>query len=458
MTVAEDILAIFDKQKAFANKNRPSYTVRIANLKKLKTAILQYEDEIFEALYLDLHKSHFESYATEIGFVLKEIGYHIKKLKKWMKPKRVSTPITNFPAKSYLTHEPKGKVLIISPWNYPFQLLIAPLVGAISAGNTAILKPSEISSHTAEVLKRMINNTFAEQYLYVLSGGVEISQLLLKLKFDHIFFTGSPRTGKIVMQEVAKNMVPVTLELGGKSPCIVDENTNIKLTARRIVWGKLLNAGQTCIAPDYLLVHSGVKSRLLSALAQAIKIAYGDDARHSPDYPRIISRYNIERLSTLIKDANIYYGGKFDADERYFEPTILNNVDFDMPVMQQEIFGPILPVITFTSYDEIVAKINNRPKPLALYVFTNDRKLQNHLIDSIPAGGACINDTIMQIANSKLPFGGIGNSGTGNYHGKYSFETFSHAKAIVKKTNRIDVSIRYAPFGNKLKIVKILMH
>ncbi len=448
---------IFTLQRSTTKAGTFDYAMRIKLLRKLKNAIIKFETEIYEALYKDLHKSHFEAYATEIGIVLEELGFHLKHLKKWIKPKRVSTPITNFPASSYITYEPKGVVLIISPWNYPFQLLIAPLIGAISAGNSAILKPSEISKNTALLLEKIINTVFEPEIAKVFLGSANVSQELLKLPFDHIFFTGSPRVGKIVMMEAAKNMTPVTLELGGKSPCIVDENINLKLAARRIVWGKLLNAGQTCIAPDYLLVHSFIKEKFLPELTKAIEQAYGTDPFNNTDYPRIISEINVERLKLLIKDTDIYYGGNFNAAEHYFAPTIVNNVTFDMPLMQQEIFGPIIPIITFNDYNKIIDIINNRPKPLSLYIFTRNKTLQNRLLLKIPAGGACVNDTIMHIAGNRLPFGGIGNSGTGKYHGKYSFETFSNIKAVVKKPNWLDVPVRYAPFGNKLKIIKLLM-
>ena len=454
----QEIQDIFRLQDAEVKTVAPDYAMRIANLKKLKNALLDFEEDIYDALYKDLHKSRFEAYATEIGFVLEELQFHLKHLKKWMKPKRVSTPLTNFPASSFLYHEPLGKVLIISPWNYPFQLTLAPLIGALSSGNRVVLKPSEISEHTALVLEKLINTTFEPDVAKVFTGGTDVAKSLLKLPFDHIFFTGSPRVGKIVMQEAAKNMTPVTLELGGKSPCIVDEHTDLSLAARRIVWGKLLNAGQTCIAPDYLMVHKSVKEPFLLLLKKAIVRAYGDDPFQSADFPRIISIANMERLKALIANTSVYYGGNYRMADRYFAPTILDNVTFDMPVMQQEIFGPIFPVLAFDNYRQMIETINNRPKPLALYLFTKNKKLQKEMIGQVPAGGVCINDTVMHIASSKLPFGGVGNSGTGKYHGRYSFETFSNAKAVVKKANWLDVPVRYAPFGNKLKIIKFLMH
>ncbi|RLD91340.1 MAG: aldehyde dehydrogenase family protein [Bacteroidetes bacterium] len=433
------------------------YAYRVKALKALKAIILKYEAEIYDALWKDLHKSKFEAYASEIGFVLEELSFHIRKLKKWMKPKRVGSGLTMFPATTYQYYEPLGNVLIIAPWNYPFQLLIAPLVGAISAGNTTILKPSEYSEHTAAIIEKMITEVFPENYIKVITGDAKVSQTLLKLKFDHIFFTGSPGIGKLVMKAAAEQMTPVTLELGGKSPCIVDQTAKLKLAATRIMWGKLLNAGQTCIAPDYLLVHESVKMKLLPALVDAVKSFYGDDEKLSPDYPRIISKPNMERLAALIDGADIYYGGTYDIEEKYFSPTILNNVSFDDAVMQQEIFGSILPVITYRTIEEVIEKVNDRPKPLALYLFSENRKTQKVVLERVPAGGVSINDTLMHIVNNKVPFGGVGNSGIGGYHGFYSFILFSNPKPYTKRGTWMDVPIRYAPYGKKLGIIKKLM-
>ncbi|GMT45537.1 MAG: aldehyde dehydrogenase [bacterium] len=450
---------LFERQQLFfASGKTRDLLFRKEALKKLRSAILMHEEELYEALHKDLHKSPFESYATEIGFVLDELRFHLKKLHKWVKPKRVRSSIVSFPARGYKTYEPLGTVLIIAPWNYPFQLMMAPLIGAISAGNTIIIKPSEIAENTALVIEKIINSSFEKEYIHVAAGGVDVSQTLLKFKFDHIFFTGSPRVGKIVMQSAAKQMVPVTLELGGKSPCIVDETAPLKLTARRIVWGKFLNAGQTCIAPDYLYVHEKVKEPLIKELKKAIKKAYGEDAGKSPDFPRIITRANMERLTILLDGAKITYGGHYNKEEKYFEPTILDEVNFDLPVMQQEIFGPILPVLTFKDTEKIIAYINAHPRPLALYVFSKNSRFRKKIIDSIPAGGVTVNDTLMHIASNRLPFGGVGNSGTGKYHGYFSFETFSNAKPVVYRGIWIDIPIRYAPYGKKLKIIKYLMH
>jgi len=441
----------------FSSGKTRDVKTRINNLKLLRSAIHNHENEISEALYSDLGKSKFEAYATETGFVLEEIRYHINHLKLWTKPQKSCTPITNFPASSYTVSEPLGTVLIISPWNYPFQLLIAPLIGAISAGNTAILKPSEISSNTSKILKKLINSTFDSDYIHVFEGDAKVTQSLLKLDFDHIFFTGSPRVGKIIMKEAAKKLIPVTLELGGKSPCIIDSEVNIKIAAKRIAWGKFLNAGQTCIAPDYILVNSKVKEEFLNELKNVIIEFFGKEASKSPDYPRIISEANIERLSVLTENTDIYYGGNYSKSDRYFEPTIVNNVKLEMPIMQQEIFGPILPIITYNEISEVIDIVNSMPKPLALYFFSKCKRNQKRIVENISAGGVTINDTVMHIASNKLPFGGVGNSGIGSYHGRFSFDTFSNKKPVVYKETWLDIPIRYAPYGNKLKILKWLM-
>ncbi len=456
---ANPFQGLFERQqKFFLTGKTLNFAFRKNALRKLKSTIREHENDFYEALFQDLHKSRFESYGTEIGFVLEELSYNLKKLKRWMKSKRVSSGIVSFPAKSRITHEPVGTVLIIAPWNYPFQLLMAPLIGAIAAGNTVILKPSEISEHTGAAIERILNAAFEEDYIRVVTGGSEVSQQLLALDFNYIFFTGSPRVGKIIMQAAARKLIPVTLELGGKSPCIVSRDVDLKLTARRIAWGKFLNAGQTCIAPDYLLVHEEIKEALLREIENTIHQFFGKDVRQSPDYPRIISRPNMERLATLLEGVKVVSGGNYDMDERYFEPTLVDEVDFEKPVMQQEIFGPILPVITFQDVEEAIRRVNSRPRPLALYVFAKNKGFQKKIISAIPAGGVTVNDTLMHIAGSKLPFGGVGNSGIGKYHGFESFRAFSNIKPIVYRGRWIDVPIRYAPYGSKLKIIKYLMH
>lgn len=453
-----NFLQIIQKQQAFFESGATrNIQFRLKQLRKLRDVIVQNESLIFEALKMDLHKSEFESYATEIGFVLEELSYQVKHLKKWTKPKRVKNPITNFPASSYITFDPKGNVLIIAPWNYPFQLVFVPLIGAIAAGNTIVLKPSEISKATAHAIKKMINNAFEPNYIEVVIGGPETGQALLEQEFDHIFFTGSLRVGRVVLETAAPRMIPVTLELGGKSPCIVDEFVNIKQTARRIIWGKLINAGQTCIAPNCLFVHENVKDKLMPELVNAIKQFYGTDAELSDEYPRIINRANMERLVAMLADADIYWGGKYDIDKLYMEPAILDHVNFEMAAMQTEIFGPILPVITYNDLDKLLEMLKMCPSPLALYFFSKNKKHVKKILERVPAGGVTINDTIMHFVNNKLPFGGTGNSGMGKYHGKHSFEVFSNTKPVVYKATWIDIPIRYAPFRNKLKYVRKLM-
>ena len=430
---------------------------RINTLRKLYNLFKENESLIHSALNKDLGKSKFESYATELGIVLDEIKYHIRNITSWSSPTRSANPITNFPATSYTTYEPLGNVFIIAPWNYPFQLLITPLIGAISAGNTAILKPSEISSNTSMVIKDIINNNFDPGLIKVFEGDKYITQDLLKFNFNHIFFTGNTEVGKIIYKSAADKMIPVTLELGGKSPCIVDSKINLKLAAKRIIWGKLINAGQTCIAPDYILVNKEVKDKLISELKLAIINFYGNDVSLSKDYPRIINESNVIRLSTLIDNTKILYGGKYNVKDCYFEPTLIDNVSINSPIMSQEIFGPILPIMTYDNIDEAIDIVQSKEKPLALYFFSNCKQKQNRILNEVSGGGVTINDTIMHFANNKLPFGGIGNSGIGKYHGKYSFLTFSNQKPVVRKKTWIDIPIRYAPFKNKLKIVKMLL-
>ncbi len=456
--VDQHIKDIFNAQEVFfKQQHTKTLKFRLQALKELKQAILEMENEISEALYKDLHKSGFEAYATEIGFVLEELSYHIRHLKKWVKPVNVCTGITSFPARSFIMNEPLGKVLIISPWNYPFQLMVAPLIGAVAAGNTVVLKPSEISQHTSVVIAKLIKSVFQESHVAVAQGDASVSQELLKLKFDHIFFTGSPRVGQIVMQEAAKQLIPVTLELGGKSPCIVNNDVDINLTARRIAWGKLLNAGQTCIAPDYVLVHKDVEEKLLEALSKAFVQFYGEDPSISKEYPRIISVANVVRLKTLVEGCEIYSGGMMMEKEKYVQPTILRNVTPDMEVMKNEIFGPVLPVLTFVKYDEVIHFVNQRPKPLALYCFADDRTFLKRLLNEVPSGGVTVNDTLMHITNNHMPFGGVGNSGIGSYHGKYSFDVFSHKKSVMVRGTWLDMPLRYAPFNQKLKWIKMLM-
>jgi aldehyde dehydrogenase (NAD+) len=453
-----NIKEVLDKQrKFFSSSQTKDLDFRITQLKKLHSIILKYEKDILTALKADLNKSEYEAYMTEIGFTLEEITTLIKGLRKWAKPKKVKTPLTQFPAKSYIYSEPYGICLIISPWNYPFQLTLAPLAGAIAGGNCAVVKPSNYSTNTSKLINKLISENFNEKYIKVVEGGREENQNLLEQKFDYIFFTGSVNVGKVVMEAASKHLTPVSLELGGKSPCIVDETANLKLAAKRIVWGKFLNSGQTCVAPDYLLVQDKVKEELISYLITYTKELFEVDDFPNPNFPKIINKHHYQRLLGLIENENIIIGGKGYSETNQIEPTILDNVSWDSKVMGEEIFGPILPIITFDTLEEVIEKVNERPKPLALYYFTTLSKNEQLIINSISHGGGCINDTIVHLASSYLPFGGVGNSGMGSYHGKASFDTFTHKKSIMKRSNKLDIALRYPPFNRSTKILKRFM-
>ena len=408
---------------------------RIRQLKKLYQWITVHEQEIMDALYMDLNKSNFEAYATEIGIVKEEIRYTLKHLRKWAAPKRVPTPITQFPSKSFIYPEPYGIVLIMSPWNYPFQLTIAPLVGAICAGNCAVVKPSAYSPHTTKVMADMLRELFQEKYIAVVEGGRQENQALLNEKFDYIFFTGSVNVGKYVMEKASAHLTPVSLELGGKSPCIVDETADLKLAAKRIVWGKFLNSGQTCVAPDYILVQNSVKDKLVRYMEKYIRKMFGKDPIQNPDYPKMINEKHFNRVLGLTERAHVVCGGGSDVDMLKIEPTVLDQVTWESPVMQEEIFGPLLPVLTFYDIEEAIQMVNARPRPLALYYFTKDKQREAMMLKQVSYGGGCINDTIVHLATSHMPFGGVGNSGMGGYHGKDSFDTFTHKKSIMKKSD-----------------------
>ncbi len=455
-----DINLIFNKQKEFFNLGKTKdINFRIEALKKLKKVIKENEDKILEALKRDLGKSNFESYATEIGLVYDEINTHIKNIKRWSKIEKIKSPIVHYPSKSYIYKEPYGVTLIIGPFNYPFQLVMAPLVGAISAGNTAIIKPSENTKNTALLLEEIINENFNKEYLRVVSPleGKEAVSFLLELPFDYIFFTGSIRVGKIVMEKAAKNLVPVTLELGGKSPCIVDKDAKLEIAAKRIVWGKFLNIGQTCVAPDYLCVHRSIRNKLLKLIIEEIHKQFGKDIKSSPDYPRVVNSASLNRLSEYLNDGKIYYGGKIDKNDLYMEPTILTNVDVDSNVMTEEIFGPILPVIEFEDIKDIINFIKKKKKPLALYYFSENKVNINNILKCTTSGGVTINDTVIHVANGNLPFGGVGNSGIGSYHGKASFDTFTHKRSVMERGTFIEFNIRFAPYKNKINILKKIM-
>lgn len=456
----KEIELIFSEQKKFFELGKSkNIDFRINELKKLKKIIQKNEEEILQALKKDLGKSNFEAYATEVGIIYDEINLHIKNIRKWAKREKRSSPIVHYPSKSYVYKEPYGVTLIIGPFNYPFQLVIAPLIGAISAGNTAIIKPSENTINTAKLLEDIINNNFDKGYIRVVDplGGKEVVSYLLDLPFDYIFFTGSVRVGKIVMEKAAKNLTPVTLELGGKSPCIVDNDANINLAAKRIVWGKFLNAGQTCVAPDYLFIHKNIKDKFLKALVKEIKNQFGENIKKSPDYPRIVNTISLDRFSNYLKDGEIYFGGEIDKETLYMEPTILTNVKLESLVMTDEIFGPILPVIEFNDLNEIISIINKREKPLALYYFSESNKKIEYVIERTSAGGVTINDTIIHVANGNLPFGGVGPSGLGKYHGKDSFNTFTHTKSVMKRGTFIEFKIRFAPYNDRIKLLRKVM-
>lgn len=453
----EDILK---KQKEFFNTRKTKdIDFRISNLKKLKDIIKKNEDRILEALKEDLNKSYFEGYSTEVGIVYEEINIQIKHLKKWAKKESVSSSIIFFPSRSYVYKEPYGVSLIIGPFNYPFQLVVAPLIGAIAAGNCVVMKPSEYSINTSKILEEIINSNFDEGYIRVVEpeGGKEVVSELLTLDFDYIFFTGSPMVGEIVMEAAAKKLIPVTLELGGKSPCIIDKDANLKLSAKRIVWGKFLNAGQTCVAPDYLMVHKKVKEEFLKSLVEEIEDQYGKDIRKNDEYPRIIRERDVERLSGYLKDGNIYFGGDYDVKSKYMMPTILTDVDVNSEVMNNEIFGPILPVLEFDDIDKVIDFVNSRAKPLALYYFSESKNNIEYVLENTSSGGVTINDTVLQAGYKNLPFGGVGNSGIGEYHGKSSFDTFTHRKSVVKRGTYIEFPFRFAPFGDKINLIRKVM-
>ncbi|HDF6642879.1 TPA: aldehyde dehydrogenase [Staphylococcus aureus] len=446
----------YDSKAFFNTQQTKDISFRKEQLKKLSKAIKSYESDILEALYTDLGKNKVEAYATEIGITLKSIKNARKELKNWTKTKNVDTPLYLFPTKSYIKKEPYGTVLIIAPFNYPFQLVFEPLIGAIAAGNTAIIKPSELTPNVARVIKRLINETFDANYIEVIEGGIEETQTLIHLPFDYVFFTGSENVGKIVYQAASENLVPVTLEMGGKSPVIVDETANIKVASERICFGKFANAGQTCVAPDYILVHESVKDDLITALSKTLREFYGQNIQQSPDYGRIVNLKHYHRLTSLLnsEQMNIVFGGHSDEDERYIEPTLLDHVTSDSAIMQEEIFGPILPILTYQSLDEAIAFIHQRPKPLSLYLFSEDENATQRVINELSFGGGAINDTLMHLANPKLPFGGVGASGMGRYHGKYSFDTFTHEKSYIFKSTRLESGVHLPPYKGKFKYIK----
>lgn len=422
---------------------------RLEALDKLQGAILKYEDEIHAALHQDLGKSVSESYMCETGMTLSELRYVRKHLRDWVKSRRVRTPMSQFHAKSFTVQEPYGVVLIMSPWNYPFMLCMEPLIGAIAAGNCCVLKPSAYSPATSQVIRKIISETFETQYITVVEGGRKENTALLEQHFDYIFFTGGVNVGKQVMEKAARHLTPVTLELGGKSPCVVDKTADLPLAARRLAFGKYLNLGQTCVAPDYLLIDREIKDTFLELLQREITEQFGSRPLENPDYGKIINEKHFRRLQGLIDPAKVVIGGEMNEQTLQIAPTVLDHVTEADPVMGEEIFGPVLPVLTYRSVEEAVRMIRRRPHPLALYLFTNDAQTEDYFLRFVPFGGGCINDTIIHLATSRMGFGGVGQSGMGSYHGKKSFETFSHEKSIVKKYNWIDLPVRYQPYTRK---------
>ena len=436
---------------------KTNVTYRKDKLNQLLKCIIKYENEIISALYSDFKKPEFEAVITETSYVISDLKNTIKQLNNWTKPTLVLPSLLNFPSTDYILKEPYGKVLVIAPWNYPFQLALCPIIAAVAAGNQVVVKPSELTTNTASIISKIISQVFDKEHVEVIQGGIETSQNLLAQRWDYIFFTGSVAVGKIVAKAAAQNLTPVTLELGGKNPCIVDENCNLKVTAKRIVWGKFLNAGQTCIAPDYILVHVKIKQALVDHLKEEIILAYGKKSENSKDYPRIINHKNWNRLVSLYKDERVLFGGNSNPEDCYIEPTLIDEPNLENPIMQEEIFGPILPILSYSNENEIDKIVSKFEKPLAFYVFSSNKKWAKKIISRYSFGGGCINDTIIHFSNNRLPFGGVGHSGVGAYHGRLSFDTFSHKKSIVNKATWLDIPMRYAPYGAKLNFLKKLL-
>jgi len=452
-----NIPSLINNQRQYFNSGQSrDVKFRIQQLKKLKSEFEKYEDECLLALAKDLGKSRTEAYLTEIVFIRDELKMAIKNTKRWSKAKRVPTPIVLAIASSYRQPEPYGVTLIVSPWNYPISLAIVPLIGAISAGNTAVVKPSELAPSSSTIITKIISECFAPEHVVSVEGGVEVATELLQYRYDYIFFTGGTKVGQVYYEAAAKNLTPVTLELGGKSPCIVDKNVNINETAKRIIFGKYLNCGQSCTAPDYILVHKSAKHDLINALKKNVIEMYGENPEGNDEYPRIISDGHFDRICSLIDEKHVVFGGHSNKEKLYMSPTFIDLDSTDHSIMNEEIFGPVLPILSFENIDEVKALIKNKEKPLALYIFTKNKKVADDLLQNISFGGACVNDTMTQYANPNLPFGGVGHSGIGDYHGEYSFKTFSHYKSIFKKSMTIDFTrfVRYAPWKGKFDFIK----
>ena len=448
---------ILQQQKTFFNTHATKdLDFRKAQLQKLKKVVKSNEKLLYDAIYQDFGKSEFETFGTEISFIYKDIDYYLKNLKSFAKPKSVLTNIVNQMGSSKIVFEPLGNCLVIGAWNYPYQLTLTPVIAAIAAGNTCMIKPSELPENTMKAMAKLINENFDAQFLYVVEGGVEETTAILKLRFDKIFFTGSPRVGKIVYKAAAEHLTPVTLELGGKSPAFVTEKADLQIAARRIVWGKFINAGQTCVAPDYLYVAENIKAKFLKVLIEEIKKRnYTDNVDH---YCKIINERNFDRLEKMIDREKVVFGGETNREKRYISPTVLDNVTWDDAVMQEEIFGPILPILTYKNLETAMQTVVEGEKPLSAYLFSNDAKEQELFTEKLSFGGGCINDTLMHLSNDRLPFGGVGNSGIGHYHGKFGFIAFSHQKAILKKSNYLEPELKYPPYSDaKLNILKKLL-
>lgn len=436
---------------------KTSLSFRKETLIQLLNAIVIHEDEIIEALHDDFKKPAFEAVLTETNYVITELKDTIKNLSKWAKPKKVFPSILNFPSTDFIYKEPYGKVLIIAPWNYPFQLALCPMIAAVAAGNQVVVKPSELTPKTSAVIRKIIEKIFHINHVECIEGGLEVSQKLLAERWDYIFFTGSPTVGKIIAKAAAENLTPVTLELGGKNPCIIDETANLKLAAKRIVWGKFINAGQTCIAPDYILIQKDMKSHFIAYLKTEITKAYGENPALSPDFARIINTKNWLRLANLIEEEKVIFGGQTDIENNYIAPTLIEENDMESLLMKEEIFGPLLPILSYEKEEDIKTVFSKFEKPLALYVFSENKRFSEKIIKQYSFGGGCINDTVVHFSNKRLPFGGVGHSGIGAYHGRLSFDTFSHKKSIVKKANWLDIPLRYAPYNDKLKSIKKIL-
>ena len=430
---------------------------RKQSLIKLLNCVEAHEQEIVKALYDDFKKPAFEVVLSETAYIISELKHTIKNINNWAKPKMVLPSLLNFPSTDYIYKEPYGKVLIIAPWNYPYHLSLCPLIAAVAAGNQVVVKPSELTPNTSKIVAKIISETFTKNHVECIQGDAEAAKQLLSLRWDYIFFTGSVAVGKIVAKAAAENLTPVTLELGGKNPCIIDESANLKIAAKRIVWGKFLNAGQTCIAPDYLLVSDKIKPSFIKLLQSEITNAYGQNPEASKDFSRIINEKNWKRLTSMLEDETILAGGKTNIKDYYVAPTLLDEPKLDSLAMQDEIFGPILPVLSFKNENDLHEIISRYQKPLSLFIFTKNKRFSKRIIHNYSFGGGCINDTVIHVSNNRLPFGGVGQSGIGAYHGKRSFDTFSHQKPVVRKANWLDIPIRYAPYEGKLKNLRLLL-